>query len=243
MLSSANATDTRSLALNIQNLRFAYSNDTNNILDIPEWSLQAGKSVFLHGPSGSGKTTLLNILSGTLDIDHANNNTGSVQVLGEDIVAMPRSKKDAFRANNIGVVFQRLNLIAYLSVMDHMRLASHFSEKSKFNQVESEQLLTSLALPNKIFNKKASELSVGQQQRVAIARALIHKPKLLIVDEPTSALDANATGKFIALLLKHTSQLQTSVVFVSHDMRLAPDFDSSLALDSINHANFVAEAD
>lgn len=233
-----------SRAITIENLQFAYpgkGGKTLNkahqsiILDIPSWQLEKGKSVFLHGPSGCGKSTLLNLLSGTLGLSVNTSNTGDISVLGQSITTMSNTQKDKFRARELGVVFQQLNLIGYLSVADNIRLANKFSTGNTNLDVDKlERVLTNLNLPLTIVNQKASQLSVGQQQRVAIARALFHSPKLLIVDEPTSALDAQSTAKFMQLLLSNTQELEASLVFVSHDMRLADDFDESISLSEIN---------
>lgn len=233
-----------SRAITIENLQFAYPNKGSKtlnkahqsvILDIPSWQLEMGKSVFLHGPSGCGKSTFLNLLSGTLGQSVNATNKGDISVLGQSITTMSNSQKDKFRAKELGVVFQQLNLIGYLSVADNIRLANSFSTGSSALDAEKlEQVLTNLNLPMTIVNQKASQLSVGQQQRVAIARALFHAPKLLIVDEPTSALDAQSTAKFMQLLLSNTQELEASLVFVSHDMRLADDFDEAISLSEIN---------
>ena len=79
-------------------------------------------------------------------------------------------------------------------------------------------------------------LSVGQQQRVAAARALIGQPELVIADEPTSALDAALRDSFMALLLQQCRAAGSTLVFVSHDERLAGQFDEQLALATLNRA-------
>jgi putative ABC transport system ATP-binding protein len=136
------------------------------------------------------------------------------------------------------VVFQQLNLIGYLSVLDNIKLASLFSQHAhKFDYDKLKQVLTNLNLSSEVLHHKARDLSVGQQQRVAIARALYHQPALLIVDEPTSALDLRSTTKFMQLLLNNTQELNTTLLFVSHDMRLAKNFDQCVALADINLAD------
>jgi putative ABC transport system ATP-binding protein len=232
-----------SVAINIENLNFAYPQKKSItdvaplVLNIPKWQVDAGKRVFLHGPSGSGKSTLLNLLSGTLSLSVNAKNSAVLSVLGQPLQTFSNRKKDEFRAKSLGVVFQQLNLIGYLSVLDNIKLASLFSQKApKFDNNKLKQVLTNLNLSSDVLYTKASDLSVGQQQRVAIARALYHKPSLLIVDEPTSALDLQSTTKFMQLLLDNTQQLNATLLFVSHDMRLAKDFDQCIALDDINQA-------
>jgi putative ABC transport system ATP-binding protein len=241
-----------STAISIDNLQFAYPKTRGNkpnqshqsvILDIPKWSIDSGTTVFLHGPSGCGKSTLLNLLSGTLSLSVNAANKGEIRVLGQTITTMSNTNLDAFRAKQLGVVFQQFNLIGYLSVADNIRLANRFATgKAEFDGDKLEQVLTKLNLDIDIAHHKASQLSVGQQQRVAIARALFHEPKLLIVDEPTSALDAQSSAKFMQLLLSNTKRLGASLLFVSHDMRLAKDFDQCLSLSDISHAKGLSEA-
>ncbi len=230
-------------AVVLTQLQFAFPQRDKNaankrVLDIPQWHFEKGQKVFLHGPSGSGKSTLLNLLSGTLSLQVNPRNSGQIDVLGQPLHTLSNAKKDAFRATQLGVVFQQLNLISYLSVADNIRVAHKFAtNSSNFNIDDLKQVLTNLNLPLHIIHQKADQLSVGQQQRVAIARALYHQPKLLIVDEPTSALDTQSTAKFMDLLLRNTQQLGASLLFVSHDMRLADNFDSCIALPDINRAN------
>jgi putative ABC transport system ATP-binding protein len=229
-----------SVAIKIENLRFAYpiSKQVGGqpyVLEVPKWQVNMGERVFLHGPSGSGKSTLLNLLSGTLSLTINKQNSGQITVLGHALQTLSNSKKDKLRAQSLGVVFQQLNLIAYLSVMDNIRLAMVFSQSSKeFSARRAERVLTNLNLPISILGRKVRDLSVGQQQRVAIARALYHEPALLIVDEPTSSLDSQSSAKFMQLLLENTSALKATLLFVSHDLRLAENFDKCIALDDIN---------
>ena len=91
-----------------------------------------------------------------------------------------------------------------------------------------------LDLSPDLWNKPASELSVGQQQRVAAARALLGRPEILIADEPTSSLDALRQDAFIELLLSEASAVDATLIFVSHDERLANHFDRKVALSAIN---------
>jgi putative ABC transport system ATP-binding protein len=97
-------------------------------------------------------------------------------------------------------------------------------------------LLRRVGLTEALWTRPAARLSVGQQQRVAAARALIGQPELVIADEPTSALDGALRDSFMGLLLQQCLDAGSSLVFVSHDERLAALFDHSVALSEINHA-------
>lgn len=230
-------------AIEVRDLCFAYQ-ASSLVLNIPNWTLAQGKTCFLYGPSGSGKSTLLNLLSGTLSLKASavNNQNTVLRVLGQDINTLSNAQKDRFRAHKMGVVFQRLNLIPYLTVAQNISLSANFTaKKDKAHKAKRlEQVLDNLSLPLDILDQKAQALSMGQQQRVAIARALYHEPELLIVDEPTSALDADATDKFMALLLGNVTTQNASLLFVSHDMRLAKNFDESLPLAEINQTTSVS---
>lgn len=226
-------------AVLIESLLFSYV-ASRHIIDIKKWQLGKSEQVFLYGPSGCGKSTLLNIISGILRPQE-----GKVKVLGTDITRLRSSKRDRFRAQHIGVVFQQFNLVPYLSVLDNIQLAMHFANDGSVvaDPIETEvtkrqrilATIEALQLPNDCVQQKASELSVGQQQRVAIARALINKPDVLIVDEPTSALDASAKDAFMQVLIATAISSNAALIFVSHDQSLAKHFKRVESLTDINN--------
>ncbi|WP_158768386.1 ABC transporter ATP-binding protein [Paraglaciecola sp. L1A13] len=226
----ANRNIKRNLAINVQNVRHRYpKSSTESVLCIPQWQLERGERVFLHGDSGSGKTTLLNLLSGVL-----NPTDGTVELLEQPFSALSGRRRDAFRAQHIGVVFQQFNLVPYLSVLKNIQLANYFAAKRNKHLEEAvSTLLSRLKLPVNVIHKPANSLSVGQQQRVAIARALINEPELLLVDEPTSALDASARDAFMDTLLEMCETADATLVFVSHDMSLQRFFKKSIDMPSL----------
>ena len=210
-------------ALRIADLVFRWPRQAQNCLEIPRLELAAGERVFLHGPSGSGKSTLLGLLGGV-----ALPQAGSIELLGTDITRLGSRARDRFRADHIGFLFQQFNL-----------LPCTFSARRRGRagadpRADAERMLRHLDLDAAGWRKPAGELSVGQQQRVAAARALIGRPEILIADEPTSALDAERQQIFIDLLLQESAAVGATLVFVSHDRRLAGHFDRSVALDDIN---------
>jgi len=217
----------------MKDVEFSYSARTNDqLLKIKYWQVKQGQQIFLHGPSGSGKSTLLNLICGLITAD-----TGSINILGESFDGMSSHQRDKYRAKHIGYIFQQFNLIDYLSAIDNIKLAQYFSSQAlSANFLEEiEQLLSNLHLSEHEFHRPVKQLSVGQQQRVGIARALINKPKLIIADEPTSSLDHSSRDSFIEILSSLCLQQNASLVFVSHDMSLRDNFDSSIALDEINN--------
>jgi putative ABC transport system ATP-binding protein len=226
-------------AININNLSFGWRKDEAAILDLPELRIERGERVFIKGSSGSGKSTLLSLIGGVLLPQQ-----GTVSVLGQKLNELSAARRDRFRAEHIGFIFQMFNLIPYLSVEDNVLLPCHFSRQRKQNieqrgsslNDEAMRLLQHLDLPAQLMQRSVTELSVGQQQRVAAARALIGGPELVIADEPTSALDADRRSVFLQLLLKECAQQNTTLVFVSHDSSLEKQFDHSLHLAEINRA-------
>ncbi len=227
----------QNLVIDIADLSFAWRKPST-VLDIAQFSVTAGERVFLFGPSGSGKSTLLGILSGVLMPDR-----GSVRVLGQDLSQLSASRRDAFRSEHIGIIFQMFNLLPYLSLVENVTLPCRFSaqRRSRLSQngdameAEARRLLERLGLPPDVMSRRdVTELSVGQQQRVAAARALIGAPELIIADEPTSSLDADARGNFIDLLSEECAKAKTTLLFVSHDLSLADRFDRALDLAQIN---------
>ena len=218
------------MAVKLNGIQFSYGDDRQQqLLDIGHWAVERGERVLIHGPSGAGKTTLLNILSGLLTCT-----SGEVSVLDQRLDLMPARQRDRFRADNIGCVFQRFNLIPYLSAIDNIGLANTFSAggRQKWRE-DAASLLTGLMVDRDDWGRPTSELSMGQQQRVAIARALINSPDLLIADEPTSSLDSENRDNFLALLMKLINKRDMTLIFVSHDMALAEHFTRLDALTDI----------
>lgn len=203
-------------------------------IDIPELSINKQEHIFIKGPSGSGKSTLLNLIAGIITPQQ-----GTVKVADTVINKLRGSRRDRFRADNIGFIFQIFNLVPYLSVLENISLPLMFSpqRRKKVGNVDEEvsRLLARLELPPNILQTNVTELSIGQQQRVAAARAIIGSPPLLIADEPTSALDADTREAFISLLFEECQRSQMTLLFVSHDGSLEKLFARSLDLKQINH--------
>ncbi|MBU1309897.1 MAG: ABC transporter ATP-binding protein [Gammaproteobacteria bacterium] len=215
-------------AIELKQLTFNYK-ASGWQLHIPALTLTKGQHLFIRGASGSGKTTLLNLLSGIARVQ-----TGELYVHGLPMHQLSGGARDTLRAQQIGVVFQQLNLIPYLSVLDNTLLSSHFAGQNKADSlVRAKALLNRLGLPAALQQQKASALSVGQQQRVAIARALLPKPALLIADEPTSALDSENRDAFMRVMLAEADTNGCTVIFVSHDASLQQYFNYQLQMDQL----------
>jgi len=235
----ANKMTNNTKAIDVHNLRFAWQRAAGNVLDIDTFTVYSGERVFLQGPSGSGKTTLLSLLGAVATPD-----TGDVWINGTNVSALRGSRRDQFRVDEIGFLFQMFNLIPYLTPLQNVLLPCRFSAKrnaaatrQRSLHAEAMRLLSQLGINGNLVKQRASNLSVGQQQRVAAARALIGAPRLIIADEPTSALDADARIDFLHLLFEECNQTGATILFVSHDSALANQFDFTVNLADINHAS------
>lgn len=220
--------------IHAQRLTFAYGAGPN-VLDIPDFTVHAGERVFLYGPSGSGKTTLLGLIAGVLQPE-----PGTLNVLGHDVGSLSSAARDRFRASHIGYVFQMFNLIPYLNVRDNIALPVRINteRRSRVNRSLDEAVAEAAAHLGieELLDEKVTRLSVGQQQRVAAARAILGSPELIIADEPTSALDADRRHAFLELLFSNVKEAGSTLLFVSHDLGLADQFDRSLSLPDLNRA-------
>lgn len=216
-------------ALTLQNIVYSWPGQAP-ILHIDHLTIARGEQVFLFGPSGSGKTTLLNIMAGICQPQQ-----GEVCVLGSALSTFSPRRRDRFRAQHIGIIFQQFNLIPYLSVLDNLLLRGEFlSVKPAQLRAQALDLLQQLNM-QRYTSHYARQLSVGQQQRVAVARALLGAPQLIIADEPTSALDADNRESFLQLLFASATQLNASIIFVSHDKSLSHRFAKSLDITALNN--------
>lgn len=215
------------------------STDSHPIIDIEQLTIKSTESVFIKGESGSGKSTLLSLLTGINQPQ-----AGHIKVLDQDINTLSSAKRDKFRADHLGYIFQMFNLLPYLSVIDNVTISCEFSQYRKAKALknsdslvtEATRLLIALGLNEAIIQKPVNELSIGQQQRVAAARALIGSPDIIIADEPTSALDFTAREAFIKLLFNECQKGQTTLIFVSHDPTLEHLFSRTIPLADINGA-------
>ena len=229
--------------IRVADLLFRWSAGAVPCLDIPSFEVLAGERIFLYGPSGSGKSTLLGLLGGVLVPER-----GGLRLLDTELTALSAAARDRFRADHIGFLFQQFNLIPYLSVMENVLLPCRFSPRrlqramngGRRLAAEAARLLDHLDLDAGLRARPVTQLSVGQQQRVAAARALIGRPEIVIADEPTSALDAERQVAFLGLLARECGEAGSTLVFVSHDRRLAAGFDREIDMPTINRTAGVA---
>ncbi len=180
------------------------------------FDIAAGDYVALMGPSGSGKSTLLNLIAG---IDKPD--SGSLRVAGIDITALSESRLAAWRARNVGFIFQFYNLMPVLTAFENVELPLLLTGLSRRERGEHvTAALAMMGLTDRT-DHYPSELSGGQQQRVAIARAIITDPTILVADEPTGDLDRVSAAEILNLIERLNRELGKTIILVTHDPHAA----------------------
>ncbi|ACF14865.1 ABC transporter-related protein [Chloroherpeton thalassium ATCC 35110] len=220
------------MSILISNLTKHYTKNQaeNPTLSISNLAIEDGDAVAIVGKSGSGKSTLLNLIAGIVTPE-----SGQIVVKGTDITRLSESKRDLFRAENIGYVFQTFNLIQGLSALENVLLAMNFCGKVKQPEARAKILLERVGLGEKL-HKKPSQLSVGEQQRVAQARAIANEPHIILADEPTANLDDKNTEVVMNLLEEFSRENGRILILVTHEKEVAERFPKQLELESINQS-------
>ncbi len=177
-------------------------------LDGVSLDVAVGELLVIRGPSGSGKTTLLLAGGGML-----RPSSGTVLLNGSDLYAMGAGERAAFRAGEVGFVFQMYYLVPYLTILENVLLAGGAGPDAA-KRDEARALLDRFGLTDRLAHKP-SELSAGERQRTAVARALLNRPKLVLADEPTGNLDPENADFVLEHLADYAGQGGT-VVVVTH---------------------------
>jgi putative ABC transport system ATP-binding protein len=186
------------------------------------FKVKRGEVVALLGPSGSGKSTLLTAV-GLINPP----TSGKVWIDGMPVMDGPRAFTNltSFRRNHIGYVFQKSNLIPFLSAIDNIRIALELNGWTPHDsRKKALELLEYLGMADRADNFPAM-LSGGQQQRVAVARALANRPSVILADEPTAALDSQRGRQVMELFRKVAHEQDGAVIVVTHDQRALDVFD------------------
>ncbi len=194
-----------------------------NILDDLSFVIPAGRTVAILGASGSGKSTLLGLLAG-LDLP----SEGSVKIFGESLFALDEDGRAAWRARNLGFVFQSFQLLAQMTALENVMLPLELAGTRQAAE-RARALLERVGLGDRLGHYPKT-LSGGEQQRVALARAFAPSPRLLFADEPTGSLDAATGSRVIELLFELNREAGATLVLVTHDSELADRCDQHLVL-------------
>jgi putative ABC transport system ATP-binding protein len=191
-------------------------------------SLEArfGELLMIVGPSGCGKTTLLSVMCGTLRAD-----SGTIELFGKSISSMPERELTAFRARNVGFIFQQFNLVPTLTAQENVSIPRLLNGAPYATaQQDAGTMLAQVGLGGRE-KSFPSQMSGGQQQRVAISRAMVHQPRLVICDEPTASLDAAAGQRAMDLLRESARHPDRCVIVVTHDSRIFHYADRIVEMD------------
>jgi putative ABC transport system ATP-binding protein len=168
------------------------------------------------GPSGSGKSTLLNLLAG---IDRPTR--GSIRIGGTEISSLAERPLSAWRARNIGFIFQLYNLIPVLTAFENVELPLLLTSLSKKERRDHVMTALDIVALRDRADHYPRQLSGGQEQRVAIARAVVTDPTLLLADEPTGDLDSRSAAEVLTLLQRLNAEFMKTIVMVTHDPHAA----------------------
>lgn len=211
-------------ALLVANLNktIATAEHSLTILQQIDLRIEQGSTVAIVGSSGSGKSTLLGLLAG-LDTP----SSGSIQLLGQELSTLSEDERASLRQQYVGFVFQSFHLLPHLTALENVLLPLSLSKNT--DTTWAKNCLEQVGLGHRLHHTP-KQLSGGEQQRVAIARAFACKPKILFADEPTGNLDSQTGQHIIDLLFNLNTQHGTTLVLVTHDLKLAERCQQRLTL-------------
>lgn len=211
-------------ALHVANLNKTIATAEHSLTILQQINLQInqGSTVAIVGSSGSGKSTLLGLLAG-LDTP----SSGSIQLLGHELTQLSEDERASLRQQYVGFVFQSFHLLPHLTALENVLLPLSLGKNA--DSAWATQCLQQVGLAHRL-QHTPKQLSGGEQQRVAIARAFACKPKILFADEPTGNLDSQTGQHIIDLLFNLNTQHGTTLVLVTHDLKLAERCQQRLTL-------------
>ncbi|MGI9436751.1 MAG: ABC transporter ATP-binding protein [Geminicoccaceae bacterium] len=189
-------------------------------------SFEPGRLHVVTGPSGSGKSAMLYGIAGLASVE-----SGHISFDDLIITDLSEARRDAWRRQHVGMVFQTFHLIAELDVVDNVLLPAWFGSfrAAPQLQIRAKNLLETLGVPEG--RGAARRLSRGEQQRVALSRALLFDPPVILADEPTASLDAKAGEMVNAMLAEMARHEGRTVIAVSHDQAMIDAADVVITLD------------
>lgn len=182
------------------------------VLGFADAEIGQGEQVALLGPSGSGKTTLLHLLAG-LRLP----SRGEVWVNGVNLATLSEARRDRYRRETVGYLFQDFFLLEGYTALENVALGLGVAGgRGKEAVRQAREVLARLGLAHRLHHVPR-RLSMGERQRVALARAVAHKPKLLLADEPTAHLDRARAAQALELLTGLAGSLGATLVLATHD--------------------------
>jgi putative ABC transport system ATP-binding protein len=216
---------TDKLIIEAQGVRKTYNTGkvTVEALRGVDLTVREGEMVAVMGASGSGKTTLLNTLSGLDEID-----AGIIAIAGQDLAQMSDTARTAYRAANMGFVFQFYNLLPVLTAAENVEMPLLLDGSQRMKAKEARRMaieaLEAVGLGGQI-DQRPAELSGGQRQRVTIARALVNKPAIVWADEPTGDLDSKTSQEIVDLMRRLNRENGQIFVVVTHSLEIGKQCD------------------
>ncbi|TWT79851.1 Lipoprotein-releasing system ATP-binding protein LolD [Planctomycetes bacterium CA13] len=222
--------DSRSLAIETRGLTKIYGSGNTEIVAMKDASMKVhrGEVVALLGPSGSGKSTFLTAV-GLINPPTSGQVWIRDQLVLEGEISYTNLR--SFRRQHIGFVFQKSNLIPFLTAIENVQIALELNgATSRQARRRALHLLDELGVEDRASNLP-SMLSGGQQQRVAVARALANHPSVILADEPTAALDGHRGRQVMELFAKVAHEHGTGVIVVTHDHRALDVFDTTYEME------------
>lgn len=205
----------------LRDVVFQHTGRDGFVLRVPLLELFAGERVACVGPSGSGKTTLVNIMSGVTPLLE-----GSASVSDISFDSMSEGSRRNLRLRHIGMVFQELELIEYLSTLDNILLPAHLLRNAPLpaDRDRAKALACTMGIEH-VLSRPPRRLSQGERQRAALCRALLLSPVLVVCDEPTGNLDPANSQRVVDLLLDYATASGAALFMVTHNHFLLDRFD------------------
>ncbi len=211
------------IELNQISKQFKIGNQEQMILKPTDLVINAGEFNAIVGPSGSGKSTLLTII-GALQQPTA----GSIKINERELTTINQKELSKLRFSEIGFILQASNLVPYLTVEEQFEL-KYKVVGEKINKERIHELMKDLSVTH-LGKKYPEDISGGERQRVAIGLALLKQPKLILADEPTASLDTEKAFEVIDIFKEITKKTKTTVVMVTHDIRMLKECDRILEM-------------